>query len=138
MTKTAKQIQGDVRRLLLNSTIAQAISGGVYRAGLRPRDSRQEDAIITFTTGLPGQIHSGVVTVNIYVPDIDPDANGTWVENAARTAQLESLAAQWVNSLNGPDSDYHFTLRQTIYTEPEPEIRQHFVVVRLGYSALDY
>ncbi len=138
MTRTAKQIQGDIRRLLMNSPIAQAINGGVYRAGLRPRDSQLEDAIVVFTAGLPEQIHTGVVTVNIYVPDIDPDGNGTWVEDAARTAALEQLAAQWVNSLNGANSDYYFTLRQTIYTEPEPEIRQHFVVVRLGYSLLEY
>ena len=92
MAKTGKQIQGDIYRFLKNSTLAEQISGEVYRSGIRPRDSQQEDAVVTFTAGLPDQIQTGVVTINIYVPDIDFDDNGTWVEDGARTEEMESLA----------------------------------------------
>ena len=75
-----------------------------------------------------------MVTVNIFVPDIDPDANGTWVEDGERTEQVEKLAQAWADSLTAEVSCYKFKLVQTIDTYDEPDIHQHFVVVRLGYS----
>lgn len=134
MAKTGKQIQGDIRRLLRDSTLYTQISGEVYRNGYRPRDSRKEDVVVTFTAGLPGQIQTGVVTVNIFVPDIDPDDNGTWVEDGRRTEQLEILAQEWADSLTAEVSCYKFSLQQTIYTEAEPDIHQHFIVVKLKYE----
>lgn len=134
MAKTGKQIQGDIRRLLKDSTLYTEISGEVYRNGLRPRDSRKEDAVVTFTAGLPDQIQTGVVTVNIYVPDIDPYDNGTWVEDGRRTEEVEKLAQAWADSLTAEVSCYKFKLQQTIYTEEATEINQHFVVVKLKYE----
>lgn len=133
MAKTAKQVQTDIIALLRGSELATEISGGVYRNGLRPRDSRLEDAVVIFTTGLPDEIETGVVTVNIYVPDIDPYENGVLVEDGERTETLEILAQGWVDSLLGSGTNYVFELRQTIYTEAEPDIKQHFVVVKMGY-----
>ena len=91
MAKTSKQIQGDIYNLLKGSALCSMISGDVYRSGYRPRDSRLEDAVVIFTTGLPDQIQTGVVTVNIYVPDIDPYQNGVLVEDGERT---ETIAAR--------------------------------------------
>ena len=63
MAKTSKQIQGDVYRLLKNSTLSSMISGDVYRGdgktSNRPRDSRKEDAVVIFTSGLSGDIQTG-------------------------------------------------------------------------------
>lgn len=134
MAKTGKQIQGDIRRLLKDSTLYTQISGEVYRNGYRPRDSRMEDAVVIFTAGLPDQIQTGVVTVNIFVPDIDPDDNGTWVEDGRRSEEIEKLAQEWADSLTAEVSCYKFKLQQTIYTEAEPDIHQHFVVVKLKYE----
>lgn len=134
MAKTGKQIQGDIYRLLRDSTLYTLISGEVYRNGLRPRDSQKEDAVVTFTAGLPDQIQTGVVTVNFFVPDIDPDDNGTWVEDGRRAEELEKLAQEWADSLTAEVSCYKFRLQQTIYTEAEPDIHQHFVVVKLKYE----
>lgn len=134
MAKTGKQVQGDIYRLLRDSSLYLRISGEVYRYGYRPRDSRKEDATVRFTTGMPDQIQTGVVTVNIFVPDIDPDDNGTWVENGERTEQLEKLAQDWVDSLTAEVSCYRFKLAQTIDTFEEPSIRQHFVCVKLKYE----
>lgn len=137
MAKTGKQIQGDIYRMLKTSTLATAISGEVYRNGLRPRDSQKEDAIVIFTTGTPDEIQEGVVTVNIYVPDIDPYDNGVTVEDSERTEELEQLADAWVNSLTADKSCYTFRLMQTIYTEDEAAINQHFVVIKLQYRYYD-
>lgn len=138
MAKTGKQIQGDIYSLILKSEISTEISGSVYRNGYRPRDSPREDIIVTFTAGQPGQEQTGIVTVNIYVPDIDPDSNGTYVEDGQRTEQLEILAQKWIDSMNAATMPpYRFKLKNTIYTEAEPDIKQHFVVVRLEYHYIN-
>lgn len=135
--KTGKQIQGDIYKLLKDSTLCSMISGDVYRNGYRPRDSRLEDAVVIFTVGQSDQIQSGVVTVNIFVPDIDPYDNGVLVEDGQRTEEIERLASDWVESLTADVSCYKFDLRQTIYTENEDEINQHFIVIKLGYRYFD-
>lgn len=134
MAKTGKQVQGDIYQLLKGSTLYSMISGDVYRNGYRPRDSRLEDAVVIFTAGMPDQIQTGVVTVNIFVPDIDPYDNGVFVEDGQRTEALERLATEWAESLTAAVSCYKFKLQQTIYTEEEAEINQHFIVVKLGYQ----
>lgn len=137
MAKTGKQVQGDIYGFLKGSTLCSMISGDVYREGYRPRDSRLEDAVVIFTAGLPGQIQTGVVTVNIFVPDIDPYENGVLVEDGVRTEELEHLAQEWVDSLTAAVSCYKFRLMQTIHTAEEAEISQHFVVVKLAYEFFD-
>lgn len=137
MTKTASQIQGDILALFRAGALSSMISGAVYRSGMRPRGSRLEDAIVIFTAGLPGQIQTGVVTINIYVPDIDARGDGVLVENSARTSEIEVLAQQWVDTLTADKSDYLFSLQRTISTDYESEIAQHFVVVKLEYKYFD-
>ena len=137
MDKTAKQVQTDIINLLERSELVSEISGDVYRSGYRPRDSRLEDAIVIFTTGLPDEIETGVVTINVFVPDIDPFNNGVLVEDGERTSALEVLAQSWVDSLSAAMSNYAFELQQTIYTEAEPDINQHFVVVKLKYRLFE-
>lgn len=129
--KTSRQVQGDVYKLLRGSRLAKSITGGVYRQGMRPRDSRLEDAVVIFTTGSSGQVQDGVVTVNIYVPDIDPRDDGSLVENTRRTEELETLAQEWVEGLRAPG--YLFRQSGVIHTTGEPGIGQHFVVVRLRW-----
>ncbi|EJW95953.1 hypothetical protein EVA_15939 [gut metagenome] len=133
MALTAKQVQGDVYRMLRDSSLRKAITGGIYREGMRPRGSQTEDAIVIFSSGLAEEVQSGVVTIQLYSPDIAPWGNGVWVEDAARTEQLEQMAQQWVDSLTAQKSCYLFRLQQTIYTETDDEIHQHFVVVKLAY-----
>lgn len=134
MAKTSKQVQGDIYQLLRDSTLYTMISGEVYRSGYRPRDSRKEDAVVIFTAGLAGQIQTGVVTVNIFVPDIDPYGNGVLVEDGERTEELEQLAQAWVDSLTAEVSCYLFELQETIHTSEDEETHQHFVVVKLEYK----
>lgn len=134
MAKTSKQVQGDIFQLLKDSTLNTMISGGVYRKGYRPRDSRKEDAVVIFTAGLPTEVQTGVVTINIFVPDIDPYNNGVLAEDGERTEEIEHLAQEWFDSLTAKVSCYKFKLQQTIYTEEEADISQHFIVVKLQYE----
>lgn len=136
MAKTGKEIEQDIYTMVRKSRIATAINGDVYRGGMRPRDSKLEDAIVRFTAGLPDEIETGVVTINIYVPNVDPYDNGVWVESP-RTTVLSAVANEWVKSLKAANSNYLFHLRETIHTVEEPIINQHFVVVKLGYRYYD-
>lgn len=131
--KTAKEIQSDIITLLRGSTLAKAVSGGIYRNGYRPLNSQAEDITVGFVTGLTGEIEEGIVVINVYVADIDAFGNGTMVENGERTAEIERLAGDWVKALTASRSNYLFKLSQTIYTEAEREVRQHFVSIRLNY-----
>jgi hypothetical protein len=136
MIKTGKQIQGDIISLLCDSDLAKTVNGKIYRFGYRPHDSKAEDIIVVFTTGIPDQIQTGIVTLNIYVPDIEDEDtdSGVMREDDRRCEALEIAACEWAESLTAGRSDYRFTLQQTIYTEEEPEISQHFVVIKLKYE----
>lgn len=133
MSRTASQVQGDVYDLLKDSELAKQLSGKVYRRGYRPRDSRLEDAEIIFTTGFPGEIETGVVTINIYCSDIDPYNSGILVENGQRISEIEKAADIWVKTLVAGRSNYLFSLKEAIHSTEDPEINQHFVVIKLGY-----
>jgi hypothetical protein len=140
MSKTGKQVQSDIIALLKNSVLAEAINGQIYRAtpedSYRPRDSKAEDILVIFTTGLPDQVETGVVAINIFFPDEEDTDNGVMHEDGRRGEELEIKAAEWVESLTAAKSDYMFKLQQTIYTEAEPDIDQHFVVIKLNYRLL--
>jgi len=134
MTQTGQQIEDYVFGLVKNSPLASLINGNVYKFGTRPRDSKKEDAIVKFVTGYDGQIQSGTVVINIYIPNIDAFNNGVLVRDITRCSEIEISANQWVESLTACKSDYLFRKAQTIYTEEEPEINQHFVSVRLRFK----
>jgi len=133
MTQTGQQIEDYVFGLVKNSPLASLINGGVYKFGTRPRDSKKEDAIVKFVTGYDGQIQSGTVVINIYVPDIDAFNNGVMVRDIRRCIEIETTANEWIESLTAENSDYMFRKAQTIYTEEEAEINQHFVSIRLKF-----
>lgn len=134
MAKTAKDIQTDFFSLLKGSNLASMVNGSIYRDGLRPRDSKKEDIVIIYSAGEDdGEIQSGIVTLNIYVPDITPYKNGTMVENAARTAKIERAAQEWFDAAKTATSEYIFRLYNTIHTSADEDINQHFVVVQVRY-----
>jgi hypothetical protein len=133
MMKTAEEIKSDVRQLLIGSTLANQISGGIYPEGSRPRDSKKEDIVIILTASLYGEIQSGVVTVHIYVPDKDY-GRGYLEKHWERVTEVESMARTWVEGLKAGKSCYKFTLQQTICSQPNSEISQHYVVVCLAYE----
>ena len=158
-SKTAKEIQGDFLNWVKSAPIitdqntrralpytlpfvlgaggmADCVSGGVYRQGLRPRDSRLEDITVGFVAGVPDQIQTGTIAICIYVPDIDPYENGVLVEDMQRTAQLELVAQDWYDSIHtlAIGQGYNLSLQDTITTVEDEPIQQHFVSVMLNYK----
>ena len=140
MKRTGKEIEGDVLRLLRDSVIVTGdgqragISGSVYRQGLRPRDSQEEDMIVIFTTASADQFQQGVVTVNIYIPDILNSKTGVSVENGRRCEEVERLTQDAVDALTARRSNYLFGLERAIHTTRDIEINQSFVVAHLQFK----
>lgn len=133
--KTAKDVQGEVYSLISGSTLASFVSGGVYRNGYRPRGSRKEDIVVTFVSSMVSstRVLEGVVNINVFVPDIDPYDNGVWVEDGARTAELERALDDFVSGIDPTQTEYLFRLREAVFTLADPESRQHFVTARIGF-----
>lgn len=136
MIKTSKQIETDFYRFLL--PIEEVISGKVYRDGLRPRNSAKEDAVVIFTTGLSEQVQTGIITINVFVPDLpNHDKNcGVWVENGLRCQVIEEWLQNWIVTNNF--NNYFVTLTNTIHTQKDYDsINQHFVVCQIKYKYFD-
>ena len=137
MMKTGHDIQDEIYGMLKYSALELAVSGEVYKNGYRPRDSRLEDIVVTFTQSTAGQVQDGIVTVNIYVPDIDPYNNGVWVEDGARTAELERAALTWFEGIDRSATDLRLEAAQPPYTMEDSAARQHFITLRIRFMYLD-
>ena len=136
--RTSKEIQTDLLALLVDSPLAQAISGKVYRGGQRPRDSKYEDITLHITSVTASQRQEGVAVVNIFVPDIPVGLTATLTEDARRTAELERIATNWAEGLTANlTGEYLIRLASAVYTMQEKETKEHFVVVKLRFSIIN-
>lgn len=133
-TLTAKEIETFFLDIVKASPLATAVSGEGYRRDMRPRDSRLEDITVGFVSGMTDQIQTGVIAICVYVPDIDPYGNGVMSEDGRRTAQLERMAQDWIDSKPTRGTDYRIRLQDTITTVEDEPIHQHFVSIMLRYD----
>jgi hypothetical protein len=132
--KTGQQVEDDIYRMVGESELPSLVSGGLYKFGTRPRDSKLEDIEVKFVTGYDDDIQTGRVVVNIYYPDFDPYDNGVKVRDITRGTELELAASEWFNSLTADKSDYSFRKADTIHSEQEEKLEQHFVTIRLKFK----
>lgn len=134
MRKTGGEIETDVFNILKSSTLKKSIGGWVYREGVRPINAKTEDAVIVFLSGLDGQIQTGVVNVNVYIPNIDNGENkGVLVKNIARCIEVEKLCMALVESIS-ISNEYKFSLDSMIKSFKADDIDQHFINCRLKFK----
>ena len=133
MNKTAYQALQDVYRLLKGGPLEDEVSGGVYYAETRPRDSKEEDIVIGYLAGTPGDLQQLIVNINVFDPDIDPWQNGVLTPDVSRLAVIEEAAAEWVNALTvgATGGEYQVSLYDNIHSGEAAEIGQHYVNVQL-------
>lgn len=137
MEKTEKQIERDVFRIIRDSELKSAVSGTIYRDGMRPKGATTEDIVVKFLTGLDGQEQSGVVLVHIYVPNIkSPSGDGELVPDITRIDLLEETANSVLASLE--DTEYLFEKDGTPQSYPAEGIEQYFINVRLKYRRITF
>ena len=132
--KTEKQIESDVFDIIKESDLAIAVSGFVYRKGMRPDNPELEDIVVKFLSGYDEQIQSGIVVVNIYVPDVQYQGYSAKSENIDRVGKLQKL----VNEIFDDFSNVEYLIEKdgTPTSLQADGIEQHFIYVRLKYKRL--
>lgn len=131
MRKTASEIEADIYKIVKNSILASAVTGGVFLDGLRPENSDKEDVIVSFMTGIFDIFHQeGKVNVNVYVPD--KESSGILRKNTLRCREIERICQDFANTLKS--NNYQFNLGRMIQVFNEKDINQHFVNVQLNFK----
>ena len=133
MKRTGTQALADVYQYIKGSALADMVSGGVYYAGTRPRDSKLEDIVVGYLAGVPADLQQLIVNINIFVADIDPWQNGVLTPDVARLKEIEEAAAEWSNSLTvaTTDGNYNVSLYDNIHSGEAAGIGQHYVNIQL-------
>lgn len=124
--------------MLRDCELVSSLSGGIYRAGLRPRDSQVEDLVVVFTAADGEQVQEGVVTLNVFVPAIGPFENGVMVEDGARCEVVERMMQDQVEQMTCAASNYKFKLKNAVHTQWDDKLKQSFVVARLSFKLFNY
>lgn len=131
MKKSGDEVINDLYPVIRDSGLLDIIGGKLYKDGtMRPLNSTNEDAVISFKAGLDGQIQDGAVTINIYVPDIDAGFGGK-TKNSVRTVAISRKAYELFD--NKVIDEYKFSLGNMIQTYREEAIGQHFVSIDLRF-----
>lgn len=131
MKKTGGEIEQYFYEIVKNSIVKTTISGSLYRAGLRPINANTEDAVVSFVAGLDEEIQTGVLNLNVYVPNIT--SNKASVIDITRCTEIEVILNAFVESLS-ISGDYVFKKDKTIQTFPVEGIEQHFVNCRIKFK----
>ena len=93
MIRTDIDIKDDLYGWLVNSTLVDMLSGGLYK-DLRPINSTKEDITIAVLARNAGtQIQEVSVNVNIYIPDLR--RGNEYIENTARLREVTAAAASF-------------------------------------------
>lgn len=134
MIKTEQQIERDFYTLIVNSPLGEAVNKRVYRDGMRPANATTEDLVIKFLSGIDEQVQTGVVILNLYVPDVACSESGIKVKDAARIAVLEELILSFVN--DNTDTEYWLQTDGTPTSMFNEEIKQHLIYSRIKFNRI--
>lgn len=134
MIKTENQIERDFFTFIMQSKLGKGVKGTVYRADMRPDDATTEDLVVKFLAGLDEQIQSGVVIINIYVPDITNPNIGRKIKNHARIGDLQGLIRSFVN--DNDNTEYWMQTDGTPTSTPVEGIEQHCISARIKFQRL--
>ena len=131
MVKTGGNIETDIYTLIA-AKLKTIISGKVYKSDGREKDAKTEDAVIIFMGGLDGQVQEGIVTVNIFIPDIDAGSKGAKVKDTKRCREVEAALLQTIDETI--TTEYELTRKSIIQTFSIDEIDQHFVNAKIQFK----
>ncbi len=124
--KTETELERDFYRLVKASPLAAEISGELYRKGMRPRDAKTEDIVVTFLSGEESQEQNGVINLNVYVPMISIRNGSNLVPNIQRCGELERMIVDFIDSIQS--NEYIYSLRSTPNTLDDPELIQQTTI----------
>jgi len=134
MRKSEKNIEKDLYKLVVASPLATMIAGKVYRKGMRPENSVQEDIVVKFLAGRESQIQKGQLLLNVYVSDKTQMGTTRLVENTSRVEQLEDAIIAFLDS--HPSSEYLYELEDSPNSLEVEGISQHVITARINYQRI--
>lgn len=116
-----------VFRLLASSPIQ--ITGALYKLR-RPRSTSLEDIVILplVIQTLDESTQTGILSINLHVPNIDPDGSGNMYPDTARLSVLSAQIVALVN-LNSSDN-YLLTVHQQKLFQ-EDNLNESFLNIRV-------
>lgn len=126
MWETVKEVLGGV------------ISGNVYKEGLRPLDSKDEDAVVVVSSGTARQIQEFSCYVNVYVPDIASTRN-RYLKDRARMEEIDEQEQAIMTAFNERNAGlYEAELYSPTAHMAAHDINQHFVSFNFKISCLTF
>lgn len=132
MIKTEQEIERDFYTMIKSSELGTEIRGGLYRDGMRPDNSTEEDLIVKLLSGDDEQVQEGVIVINLYVPDIP---NGSRkVKDLQRIAELQSCIRSFIN--DNENTEYLMSSDGTPKSMLNEDINQHLIVARIKYKRI--
>ncbi len=133
MIKTEIEIERDFFTFIRNGSLGNAIRGEVYRPDMRPANTKTEDLIVKFLAGLDEQIQTGVVILNIYVPDTK-NSDGRMVRDAARIGELEGAIRSFIEG--NDETEYWMETDGTPTSIKNEEIGQWCITARIHFKRI--
>jgi len=131
--KTEIEVERDFYSFIKNGSLGKTIKGGVYRPDMRPANAKTEDLIVKFLAGLDDQIQTGVVILNIYVPDVK-NTDGRMVRDAARIGVLQAAIRTFVDG--NDETEYWMETDGTPTSMKNEEIGQWCVTARIHFRRI--
>ena len=114
------------------------ISGKVYKRGTRPLqndvadDKRTEDCVVAALMGKGGELVKGTCVVNVYIPDTRVNS-GLYLKNIVRCQEIGELLDVLPETIRKKCPVY-FTRSEMITTESEPNLKEHFVSLKMDFK----
>lgn len=131
--KTAEEVEGDIYTAV-SKYLKGRIDGEAYRRGARPTNrGDKEDAVVSFLSGLDGQVQTGVVVVNVYVPN-ERRGDHYSVKNVARSTAVSRTLLNMLKEMR--ISGYDLRTERTVQTEEDNGATRVTLRIKYKYNAL--
>lgn len=117
---------------LIGSGLPGMISGGIYKQR-RPAGSKKEDIVINSLPVANGQLQTGIVNVNIHVPNLVVKVNGVQDSSQPDLVKLNDLTVAVIAVLSDVWSEnYRYDVQQQMVIEDE-EAQDHYSNIRIEF-----
>lgn len=131
--KTAEEVESDIYTAV-SKYLKGRINGETYRRGARPTNrGDKEDAVVSFLSGLDGQVQTGVVVVNVYVPN-ERRGDSYSVKNVARSMAVSRTLLNMLKEMR--ISGYDLRTERTVQTEEDNGVTRVTLRIKYKYNAL--
>jgi hypothetical protein len=130
--KTTFDVEDIIWQHLNGSSLDSAITGNIYKVK-RPFNSNVEDVVINVLPLNNLELQTGVINVNIFVPNFVINVNQAQDHTQPNRARLKLLTGLAIGLLEEIwVDDYTFTVQQQILFE-DPESKSHYSNIRLDF-----